>query len=803
MGDSENSVSTTESYYSTNSWKNAGADVPEVLDSIEIEPSLKGAEAAGGSTGALRIEYEGNPYIYKSNKPNLVVNEFVAFKLYAAADGRVPRAHLVINSAAGGIPQAVLIQLVPGVTVANALRENLLLFGQRITLYESIKSDFLLHALFANWDTKNSENHIIPTTRMGEYQVNTPYTIDLGGALFYRASGEHKPIRYFTRYDMDELEEIPTQSAVTSSRLFTYPTEGDLREPHILYQNVCNRMMRIKRDDILAEIARLQTLQTNTLFDFYPAGFDLHKIVSSRLTLVENFCKRGKLRESISAAATQIERGPTPFYTYRTNIHKGEKFDKYGKVLYNTIVTSLKDEVFEKLEMKERRTLVDLGGVTAEEAAHIELVKPALPSTRRRYAGAAGGAAAGNWDDDDYLDETNDNATTGFPEPRVTITLDGTATAMSLKHKMIAARTDPKLRAWLEAQTAFILTGLSNRERNILISYTRHGDRLANNYLRRTLRDDLHDLMSEIIAGPTDYPHYSVPLAYSLLDQIDTLMREKKHLLAIPDDWVGDRRKPSSLLLGGGADGSEVSMEAVAAFMEANRAFFDSPRQIESLLAQYVRDLYEIMKKAPRAPHTFTVFRGFKSDSYLTSLDFRAVDFLSTSLSPETVYNHFLFHKSDARIMRLYSGSVYEMNVSPSVPCIYMESMSQFPGEFEILIPPGVIVETDDKVYMKYYAEKPYSLSTILDESRPTGNGKFVAVVECAVRLPKTGERGGQLVALGDMRVRDSIRDVSERFSSVKPRGERVGRGHKKRITWKAERRAGRLRKTRRVSSRL
>jgi hypothetical protein len=141
------------------------------------------------------------------------------------------------------------------------------------------------------------------------------------------------------------------------------------------------------------------------------------------------------------------------------------------------------------------------------------------------------------------------------------------------------------------------------------------------------------------------------------------------------------------------------------------------------------------------------------------------------------------------------------MEVRPQVPCIYMEALTQYPGEYEILIAPGVIVETSDTIRLKYYNQNPSGLLQIEQESAGKGPGTFVSVVECLVRVPKAAEKAGQLIYLGDMRSRAAGQDVSERFSSDKPRGERTGRGHKKRITWKSERRKGNLRKTRRGGS--
>jgi hypothetical protein len=756
--------------------------VPEFLDYSLVEPSLRGAIAVGGSTGAIRIEYDARPYIYKYAPPKNVVNEFVAFKLYAAAGARVPQVHLVINTDAGGIPQGVLIQYIEGATVAEALHKSLLTFGERYTLLASIKTDFLLHALFANWDAINSENYIIAKSVDGKYDVNEPYIIDLGGALFYRAMGEPKSSRFFSSLDINEIDTIPNESSTTSARLFVIPEMEDLRDPHILKRNLCSRLAKLDKDAILAEVRRFEEV---SLFSFYPAGFELKGILGGRLSLFKDYCAKGRLLKSITAAVARIEGTPSVYNQFRTNIVKTEKFDAMAESYRAMILESMKEDVVKPLSLRGARSVVEPGGITAEEAAGILLHAKPTRSVRRGGAGAAW-----NGNDNYNFDEASSEPAAPYPTPPMTI-------MPALKHKVLAPRTDPKLQKWLEEQTAFLQTRLTSRERDILVSYTRHGDRLVNNYLRRTLRESLKELIAEIIDGPDAYPTYSVPLAYSLLDQVDTLMREKRHLLRIPDDWPTGQR--ISVLLR--TDSVDVNMRAVTEFMAENLTFFSTPRHIESLLTQYVRDLFAIMKKAPPPPHTFTVFRGIAGDSYLRELDFRTVDFMSSSLSPDTVIERFLTRTQNLRVSRQYVGSVYEMEVRPQVPCIYMEALTQYPGEYEILIAPGVVVETDDKIYLKYYNRDPAGVLQIQRESAGKDAGTFVSVVECLVRVPKAAEKSGQLIYLGDMRSRAVGQDVSERFSADKPRGERAGRGHKKRITWKSERRKGNLRKTRRGGS--
>jgi hypothetical protein len=742
---------------------------------------LKGAVAVGGSTGAIRIEYDGRPYIYKYAPPKNVVNEFVAFKLYAVAGVRVPEVHLVINTDAGGIPQGVLIQYIEGPTAAEALHKSLLSFGERYTLLASIKTDFLLHALFANWDAINSENYIIAKVD-GKYDVNAPYIIDLGGALFYRAMGEPKSSRFFSSLDINEIDTIPNESSTTSARLFVIPEMEDLRDSHILKRNLCSRLVKLDNNDILAEVRRFEEAG---LFSFYPAGFELSGILGGRLSLFKDYCAKGRLLKSVSAAIARVEGIPSAYNQFRTNIVKDEKFNAMAESYRTMILESMKEDVVKPLTMRGARSVVEAGGVTVEEASGI-----LLHATPTRPVRRGGAGAAWNGNDNYNFDEASSEPATPYPTPRMTI-------MPALKHKILAPRTDPKLQKWLEAQTAFLQTRLTERERDILVSYTRHGDRLANNYLRRTLRESLKELIAEIIDGPDAYTAYSVPMAYSLLDQVDTLMREKRHLLRIPDDWPTGRRVSDILR----TDSINVNMRAVTEFMAENLAFFSTPRHIESLLTQYVRDLFAIMKRAPPPPHTFTVFRGIAGDSYLRELDFRTVDFLSSSLSPDTVIERFLTRTQDARVRQQYVGSVYEMEVRPQVPCIYMESITQYPGEYEILIAPGVVVETDDKIYLKYYNREPAGFLQIQRDSAGKADGTFVSVVECLVRVPKAAEKSGQLIYLGDMRSRAAGQDVSERFSSDKPRGERAGRGHKKRITWKTNRRKGALRKTRRGGS--
>jgi hypothetical protein len=771
------------------------AALEEIIDYATIAPALKDAIAMGGSTGAVAIELDGIPYIYKFAPPKNVVNEFVAFKLYAAAGARVPTVHLVVNEEAGGIPQGVLIQYIEGVTIKKALHEHLLKEGERITVYAAVKTDFMLHVLFANWDAINSENYILQLLDSGRYDVSEPYIIDLGGALFYRAMGEPKPDRFFTSLDLQELDTIPNESALGGAKLFVTPTMEDLREHHILHRNVCSRAIRLNQTALLAEVERLQGLRGGEIFGFYAAGEDLYRILKGRLSMIKDFCEGSTMRESIHRAMSKHENTVFVPKVLNSALTKTPKVNRIAKAYHTSILNAMKDEIYEPFRLRGARAMVEPGGITMEESKHIILTKKYGPVGGGAAGAAVGGAGTAvsytyNWngeavepapntlsDEDDYPP---------YPMPRVTLTLDGSPTALSLKHKMLASRTDERLHAWLAAQTAFI-KGLTPRERSILMSYTRHGDRLVNNYLRRTLRANLEEIMTEILSGFMDYDDYQIPLAYSIIDQIDDLMRTKRYLLQVPEDWIprlgsGSSKNAISKLLKL-ADGT-VNMGHLTTFMIANRAFFNSARQIEGLIVQYLGDLLAIMRKAPPAPHRFTVFRGLGGDSYMRGLDFRSAEFLSTSLSPERVVESFLNQVSDERVVRQFAGGIYEMDVSPRVPCIYMESISQFPGEYEILLAPGAVVETGDKVYLKYYNPRPESLRQIREESGGVGFGTIVSVVECQVRMSAgAAEKVRQVAYLGDMR------GVSERFSADKPRGVVAGKGRKKRIAWKTARR--------------
>lgn len=206
--------------------------------------------------------------------------------------------------------------------------------------------------------------------------------------------------------------------------------------------------------------------------------------------------------------------------------------------------------------------------------------------------------------------------------------------------------------AWYEASAAYVAS-LDRYEKYILSAYTRHGDEVANAFLRNPdgfqTVPRIHDLI------------------HSVMRQNDTIMFAVQLLDALGEDSLNEYFFETGALTFDGNTELERLYPQVLADSELLKRF----------ISQYVRDLEDIIRNAPRPEAYMLVFRGVKTDYLREVQDVPTAQkgFVSTSLNPYM----------GARFTGDFKH-VYEMVIIPGTPCLALSSMSKFPDEMEILV---------------------------------------------------------------------------------------------------------------------
>lgn len=858
-----------------------------VSDAVKV-----GKKTSKGATGAILITIKGQRMIYKPNTMGRVVNEYIAYQLYAAAGARVPQSYLVMNvnvESGTAIPMAILTEfLEKSLTVRQVLQRGIpipqepnaprrktlkrgagsshmiwgkslrelekekrntakaegrigfipLKIGEQSLLRYALRSDFVYHALFLNWDSKNADNHLVvpeppkPIVSsessegsrwsllsyndnsssgsrtnsvkkpvMPSYDFDHPYVIDLGGALFYRAMGETKSKRFLLEDELLELINIPGASSHTSLKLY-----DELRNERTMRSMVCKTAATIDSEKVMAVVENMRPL-----FKFLPIGADLPALIGGRLNALRAFCEGRYNLEDVMAQARNVEykmsRGEGPIDLRRVRprnmpaMRKEAAAEALVRKRYPIVTASMAEEAVLPLRMRGKRTMAAETGapVTREEMALVVLnkdwVAPIDPEIDGIYP-------------ENISENSNTTTTTTttdkdkglYPSTRFTIIQNETPLARSLRSKVVAMPEDPAIAEWLHRQVEYI-EGLTPREFNILTSYTRNGDIIVNEYLRRRLVGDLTGLIQAMIRVDTTYPDRPVALGYSLYDQYPELVRSGK--ITAP---VGLGRKADLLIPSEGSRDSRSSgsseefldMDLLRDIIEHNIEFFGRAENILPLVEQYYKELQAIIEKAPRAPHAFRVFRGIKSENHLSGLTFETVDFLSTSLAPDKAVVSFTNVMTDPErlVTRTYHCCLYEIDVSPAVPCIYMQPVSQFSDEFEVLLAPGVAVTLESTVHLKRFIDPARSVTPaklgkreLFEQLESKYGGTMVSVVEGII-----GKAARKAVGLSrGLLEKGSLEDMAfvaaprwsgtaERFAAQKPRTQVVGRNRTRRL---------------------
>jgi hypothetical protein len=221
--------------------------------------------------------------------------------------------------------------------------------------------------------------------------------------------------------------------------------------------------------------------------------------------------------------------------------------------------------------------------------------------------------------------------------------------------------------AWYMEANEFV-ANLDSVSKCILKQYTHYGDEIVNSYLRYpdtfAQSEEMQRLFRELIldSRPLGFVQYLRDLA----------QREPN----VPDITTIITRHGSL----------NVSAETTALVRKYRDAIADPDMRL-TLVRGFIRDLTDILERAPRLRIPTRVFRGIRHDYLRNSVGnfFQVEGFLSTTANPYLM-------------TRFGTRNVHEIILDAGIPCIPMESVSVFATEMELLVAPGMWALPDEKM---------------------------------------------------------------------------------------------------------
>lgn len=213
---------------------------------------------------------------------------------------------------------------------------------------------------------------------------------------------------------------------------------------------------------------------------------------------------------------------------------------------------------------------------------------------------------------------------------------------------------------------------------------------MVNSYCRGTLTH-----FPELWASSLDHDK-NIPLAYSIYDQYDG------EIARVAEGFFGVHWVSRNVLTKVNGD---LDMGRVRMLINENLDYFSRIENVASLLEQYKQDLIRIINAAPRSRKSLILYRGIEDETHVKSSQFRNKDFLSTSILPGaslTFAKRYSMKVTDpSSVNTPFIGGVYEFTLAPNVPCIYMEYLTSYSTEYEVLLPPNLEITLGKKIFMK------------------------------------------------------------------------------------------------------
>jgi len=700
------------------------------FDTLERVPDI----VLGGSTGAFLVTWRGKRYVYKSGATlRHVINEYIAFQLYELVGVKVPRSTLVYS---GEEPVGIILEYITGKSPMNILSHDIPTREKKM-LKQAISKDYVFHALFANYDCNNSENYIvpplgpgteeeyynsnnnfdnnrsIPITRKNDYE-NT-YVIDCGGSLFYRAKGLTKDLAFTTK-SVPEIHDIAENTRSTGAKLFI-----DLADSSILkHRIVCERWRSID-PSIIPRFLLTPDIQS-LLIKFEMT--ELTKIMKGRIEAIRKYCTdatasptltedellvladdigrniqtykgsengariqaklKGKTEVLTQESDGQLllvqayDKNPTLFRELLARAPREalNAFPIRGATLLRHVIDKEDYDTIVQLLLKYARMSVD--DMNLVDIARILRDIGRIAPKRQLF----GRVHVAPFEPVPYSDILRDR--------EYSIFLPVTQRNSVLDKQMLVKKPIREYKEWMKAQEEYLKS--DPRITAIVRAYTFRGDKLANNYLRRTLNNP-YDILNAI-RGDT-----AVPFAYQIYDNYDFLVGKG---LTMP--------AKETLMM---EDGKTIHHANVHALYLANFDYFLRLPNLYTLMKDYCRDLIKIIQKAPRAPGDVFLYRGIQNENHMKpgTYEYVSNSFTSTTLDPYVAAGSSF---TSPYLNTPISFCVYEIELKFGAPCIFLNSVSHFP-EDEILLPYNLVYRHSIDITLKYLCPRVEEFTTYTD----------------------------------------------------------------------------------------
>lgn len=700
----------------------------------------------GGSTGAYVVDYNAARYVYKTGASiRHAVNEYIAFQLYECAGVKVPTSRLVYD---GESPVGLLLEYMEGTSPIQILSMRIP-NKEKDALRQAVSKQYVFHALFANYDCINAENYIVPNFADGEeeyYDVNddyantnvdpihvstrdynNTYVIDLGGALFYRSKGSIKGDSFKPK-SVPELDSIAEHSKTSRGALFLHLAKAPVQK----HRTVCEAWRSIHPPHL---IDCLRSPQIQSLLIAYDMT-ELVRIMKGRIDAVDQYCKEPLSstlsKDDLYALSAELAKDIHDYKDKTSLNHIKEKLRGHTEVLsyyvtqrplllqayekdsalfhellsYATkealdtkgiLDTTLLDHVIDNEDYDTIAILIVKGAtMTVANMNHVDLAR--VIHDIRRIApkaypfGRIHVASFVPFPSSDIIMDREYSAL--LPQTKLGSTLDA---------HILAKKPIHGYKAWIHAQELYLKS--SPRIQSIVRAYTFRGDKLANSFLRGTLKDP-HDMLNAIRGDGL------VPFAYQIYDNYDFLVHKG---LTMP--------AKETLMM---EDGQTIHDERIHALFVKNFAYFLRLPNLHTLVKDYCKDLLKIIQHAPPAPTDMFVYRGVTNEDYLKPGTYEYVDtsFSSTSVDPYAAASRAFTSPYYNTPMRF---CIYEMKLSAGSPCIFLKSVSHF-SESEVLLPHNLRYIHSMNITLKYLCDPTEEFTRYTD---PTGLERvFVRRVE-------------------------------------------------------------------------
>lgn len=250
---------------------------------------------------------------------------------------------------------------------------------------------------------------------------------------------------------------------------------------------------------------------------------------------------------------------------------------------------------------------------------------------------------------------------------------------------------------WVKKQDKYITE--SPRRRFMVNSYSHHGDVLVNKFLRDQvfhtfeenngsivyiIDEHVRNIITDIIESPK---MYTIPFAYQVFDLYDEIFKDGV-------DINGNEYPPKESF------GTAESITNMDDFMDFCKYYMNDLLErpiLTQLLENYAEELNEIIHNAPRLPHDIITYRGSTSEYHIPkgTREYTHTSFTSTSVNPNVAY------KFARTVYPTVKCCIYEFTIPRSMPVIYLESVTEHEGEYEILMPADTRVQASDKLLLK------------------------------------------------------------------------------------------------------